>query len=216
MVAAGGRKPGEGGSGEAGLQRRQGHRLYRAGGLHNHTHRSEGRRPTPWGDSNKQPFSSSSESSGSHVDARLPPAAAGSGARPAGLEAAPPACSALGPRGAAQREFLGQEYTLEPLPPEARGAGEVAPGALSQGAARVAARVRPLAELRSPRAELTWWSGVARALEFRALAPVLSLAPDLGRSRLGPVLVCQSPGHVRLAGRVAGRFPEAGVVCVRR
>ena len=49
MVAAGGRRPGEGGSGEAALQRlqrRQGHRLYRAGGLHNHTHRREGRRPT--------------------------------------------------------------------------------------------------------------------------------------------------------------------------
>lgn len=65
-------------------------------------------------------------------------------------------------------------------------------------------------------AELTWWSGVARAPEFPALAPVLSLVPDLGRSRLGPVLVCQSPGHVCLTDRVASRFPEAGVVCVRR
>ena len=56
MVAAGGRRPGERGSGEAGLpslQRRQGHRLYRAGGLHNRTHRREGRRPTPGRDSNK-------------------------------------------------------------------------------------------------------------------------------------------------------------------
>lgn len=65
-------------------------------------------------------------------------------------------------------------------------------------------------------AELTWWSGVARAPEFPTLAPLLSLAPDLGRSRLGPVLVCWSPGHVCLMGRVVGRFLEAGVVCVRR
>ena len=64
-------------------------------------------------------------------------------------------------------------------------------------------------------AELTLWLGVARAPEFPALAPVLSLVPDLGRSQLGPVLVCQSPGHVCLTGCVAGRFPEAGVVCVR-
>ena len=63
--------------------------------------------------------------------------------------------------------------------------------------------------------ELTWWSGVAHAPELPALAPVLSLVPDLGHSQLGPVLVCWSPGHVRLAGRVAGRFPEAGVVCIR-
>ena len=68
----------------------------------------------------------------------------------AGLEAAPPTCSALGPRGAAQMEFPGRECTLEPLPPEARGAREVAPGALSQAATWLAARVRPLAELRSP------------------------------------------------------------------
>ena len=63
--------------------------------------------------------------------------------------------------------------------------------------------------------ELTWWSGVARAPELPALAPVLSLAPYLGCSRLGLVLVCWSPGHVRLVGRVAGHFPEAGVVGVR-
>ena len=54
MVAAGGRRPGEGGSGEAGLQRQQGHHIYKAGGLHNRTHRrSEGRRPRPGRDSNK-------------------------------------------------------------------------------------------------------------------------------------------------------------------
>ena len=56
MVAAGGRRPGEEGSGEAGLQRlqrRQGHRIYRAGGLHNRSHRREGRCPTPGRDSNK-------------------------------------------------------------------------------------------------------------------------------------------------------------------
>ena len=51
-------------------------------------------------------------------------------------------------------EFLGWECSLEPLPPEARGAGEVAPGALSQVAALLAARVRPLAELHSPRCAL--------------------------------------------------------------
>ena len=63
--------------------------------------------------------------------------------------------------------------------------------------------------------ELTWWSGVAHAPEFPALAPVLSLVPDLGHSWLGPVLVCWSPGHVCLTGRVASHFPEAGVVCIR-
>ena len=47
-------------------------------------------------------------------------------------------------------EFLGRECTLQPLPPEAQGAGQVAPGALSQAAAWLAARVRPLAELCFP------------------------------------------------------------------
>ena len=51
-------------------------------------------------------------------------------------------------------EFPGRECTLEPLPPEARGAREVAPGALSQAATWLAARVRPLAELRSPHGAL--------------------------------------------------------------
>ena len=64
------------------------------------------------------------------MDARLPLAAARSRAGPAGLEAAPPLCSVLGPRGAAQMEFLGWECTLEPLLPEAPGAQEVAPGPL--------------------------------------------------------------------------------------
>ena len=64
---------------------------------------------------------------------------------------APPACSALGPRRAAQIEFLRRECTLEPFLPEAQGAREVAPGALSQAAAWLAARIRPLAELHSAR-----------------------------------------------------------------
>ena len=47
-------------------------------------------------------------------------------------------------------EFLGRECTLEPFLPEAQGAGEVAPGALSLAATWLAARIRPLAELHSP------------------------------------------------------------------
>lgn len=50
MVAAGGRPEARGRRLRGGwlqrLQRRQGHRLYRAGGLHNRTHGREGRRPT--------------------------------------------------------------------------------------------------------------------------------------------------------------------------
>ena len=101
------------------------------------------------------------------MDAHLPPAAAGSGARPAGLEAAPPACSALGPRSCSEG-VPGMGVHAGTPPPEARGAGEVAPGALSQVATRLAARVRPSAELRSPRGapDFTLLPHKSRAVAF--------------------------------------------------
>ena len=82
------------------------------------------------------------------MDTRLHLAAAESCAGLAGLEAAPALLWV--PAEPLRWSSWDGSARCKPLPPEAQGAGEVAPGALSEMAAWLAARVRPLAELCFP------------------------------------------------------------------